>query len=142
MTETVPDECPFCAIVRGEASAWLVDEDEATMAFLDLGQATAGHTLVVPRRHASDLGGLSEDEAAAVMRSVHRVAARLRDTLRPDGLTVVQSNGAAAGQEVLHFHVHVVPRYRGDGLVAPWPSSGAAPAAQLAEVHRRISGDQ
>ena len=141
MTNDADLDCPFCSIVAG-AAAWRVDEDRATVSFLDLGQATAGHTLVVPRRHAPDLWALTEDEAATVMRAVHRVARLLRDALRPDGMNIVQSNGAAAWQEVAHFHIHVVPRYDGDELVAPWRSTGVAPPAQLAGVLRRITGDQ
>jgi histidine triad (HIT) family protein len=132
-------DCIFCAIVAGASPAWRVHEDDDTVAFLDIGQATAGHTLVVPRRHAADIWSLSEEEAATVMRAVHRVAGRLRDTLRPEGLNVTQSNGAAAWQEVFHYHVHLVPRYGDDGLAPPWrptrPSSDV-----LAAVHRRITG--
>lgn len=115
--------CVFCSIVRGESRRWTVDEDEATVAFLDIGQATRGHTLVVPRAHAADIWEIGEEDAARTMRAVWRVAAILRDTLRPDGLTIVQSNGAAAWQEVFHYHVHLVPRYAGDGLVPPWRST-------------------
>lgn len=112
--------CIFCSIVAGSAPSWRVHENEATVAFLDRGQATAGHTLVVPRRHASDIWALSADEAATVMRAVHAVAWMLRERLQPAGLNVSQSNGRAAWQDVFHYHVHVVPRYGDDDLVPPW----------------------
>jgi len=132
-------DCIFCSIVAGAAPAWRVYEDGETIAFLDIRPTTAGHTLVVPRRHAADIWSLSEDEAAAVMRSVHRVAAQLRERLRPRGLNITQSNGAAAWQEVFHYHVHLVPRYGGDGLAPPWRPTRPTPEA-LAEVQRRITG--
>ena len=132
-------DCTFCAIVDGTAPSWGLDEDELTVAFLDIGQATPGHTLVVPKQHAADLWSLSEDEAALVMRSVHRVATRLRHALQPLGMNVVQSNGAAAWQDVLHYHVHLVPRYGDDELVPPWRSNRSSPD-ELAAVQRRIRG--
>jgi histidine triad (HIT) family protein len=132
-------DCTFCSIIDGTLPSWGVDDDDEAVAFLDIGQATPGHTLVVPRRHAPDLWSLSEDEAAALMRTVHRVAGRLRDTLRPLGLNVLQSNGAAAWQEVDHVHVHLVPRYGDDDLVPPWRSTTSS-AEDLAAVQRRIHG--
>jgi histidine triad (HIT) family protein len=131
-------DCIFCSVVAGIAPAWRVYEDDGTVAFLDIGQATVGHTLVAPKRHAPDIWSLSEDDAAAVMRSVHRVATQLRGKLRPRGMNVTQSNGAAAWQDVFHYHVHLVPRYGDDGLVPPWRPTTPSPEA-LAEVHRRIT---
>ncbi|MGH9169776.1 MAG: HIT family protein [Acidimicrobiales bacterium] len=113
-------DCLFCSIVAGMERAWRVYEDEAAVAFLDRGQATAGHTLVVPRRHVPDIWATTSDEAAEVMRAVHAVALVLRDRLEPAGLNVIQSNGRIAWQEVFHYHVHLVPRYDADGLVPPW----------------------
>jgi histidine triad (HIT) family protein len=74
------------------------------------------------------------------MRAVHRVATKLRDKLRPHGMNVTQSNGAAAWQEVFHYHVHVVPRYGDDGFTPPWRPARPSPEA-LADVHRRIAGE-
>ncbi len=133
------DECIFCSIATGQAQFWRVYEDEATVAFLDIGQATPGHTLVVPRRHARDIWSLSEDEAARVTRTVHRVAFLLRDRLAPLGLNVTQSNGRAAWQDVFHYHVHVVPRYGNDALVPPWRSTSPS-AETLSATQRQILG--
>jgi histidine triad (HIT) family protein len=113
-------DCVFCQIVAREASAHIVAEDDLTVAFLDRGQATEGHTLVVPRSHASDLWDVSEEDAAAVMVMAKRVAHMLERQLAPDGLNLVQSNRAAGWQDVFHFHLHVIPRWSGDGLVPPW----------------------
>lgn len=114
-------DCIFCSIIEGNAPSWGLYEDDVAVAFLDIGQATPGHTLVVPRMHAADIWSLSEDEAASVMRSVHRVAAQLRHALQPLGMNITQSNGPAAWQEVFHYHVHLVPRYADDGMALTWP---------------------
>jgi len=137
----VTADCIFCRIVAGDAPAWRLYEDDVAVAFLDIGPATPGHSLVVPRRHAPDIWSLSEDEAASVMRAVHRLAARLRDRLRPRGMNVTQSNGAAAGQDVFHYHVHVVPRYGDDGFRLPMRPM-RPPRDALAEVHRQITGGE
>ena len=118
-TVTMPD-CIFCRIVAGEAHAHVVAEDARTMAFLDRGHATEGHTLVVSRSHASDLWEISEEDAAAVMVMAKRVAHTLEQRLAPDGLNLMQSNRPAGWQDVFHFHLHVIPRWSGDGLVPPW----------------------
>jgi histidine triad (HIT) family protein len=131
-------DCIFCSIAGGTSPSWRVYEDKVAVAFLDIGQATPGHTLVVPRKHTADIWSVTEDEASAVMRSVHRVAAQLRDTLQPLGLNVTQSNGVAAWQEVFHYHVHLVPRYGDDGLVPPWRPTKPSPE-ELGEVHRRAT---
>lgn len=130
-------DCIFCSIVEEAAPSWRVYEDEVAVAFLDIGQASPGHTLVVLRRHTPDIWSVTEDEAAAVMRTVHRVAAQLRDTLSPLGMNVIQSNGTAAWQDVFHYHVHLVPRYDNDGLIPPWRPTWP-PHEELAEVHRRV----
>jgi histidine triad (HIT) family protein len=115
-------QCVFCAIASGIAPARIVFEDEATLAFLDIAPAVEGHTLVIPRRHAPDLWASSADDAAAVMRTAHAVARRIRDVLGPEGLTLFQANRSAGWQDIYHLHVHVVPRHQGDGLVRPWHS--------------------
>jgi histidine triad (HIT) family protein len=131
-------DCTFCSIVEGTAPSWRIYDDDVTVAFLDIGQATPGHTLVVPRTHTRDIWSITEDEAAAVMRSVHRVAAQLRGTLLPLGLNVTQSNGSAAWQEIFHYHVHLVPRYGNDALAPPWRSTKPSPE-DLAAVHQRAT---
>ncbi|HEY1308039.1 MAG TPA: HIT family protein [Vicinamibacterales bacterium] len=130
-------DCTFCRILEGLLPSWRVYEDENSVAFLDKGQVTRGHTLVIPRRHAENIWALSEDEARAVMRSVHRVARVLRDKLGVLGLNVTQANGSAAWQEVFHYHVHLIPRYGEDGFRPPWRSTSPT-AEQLREVQRQL----
>ncbi|MCS7251746.1 MAG: HIT family protein [Thermoflexus sp.] len=108
--------CVFCAIVARQQPAEVVYEDEQTMAFMDIQPANPGHTLVIPKRHAATIFDIDEEDAAAVMRTTVRVARAIRKALAPDGLNLVQSNGRAGGQEIFHLHVHVIPRWVGDGL--------------------------
>ena len=123
--------CIFCKIVAGELPAARVAESDEALAFLDLVQPLPGHVLVIPKAHHRDLLAMPEELAAATMRLTHRVAMALAASLAPEGLSVVQWNGAAAGQEVMHMHVHLQPRQSGDGLLRyygadgpPAPSSG------------------
>ncbi|MER3400710.1 MAG: HIT family protein [Thermoflexus sp.] len=106
----------FCEIVARRQPAEVVYEDERTMAFMDIHPANPGHTLVIPKRHAATIFEIDEEDAAAVMRTAVRVARAIRRALAPEGLNLVQSNGRAAGQEIFHLHVHVIPRWVGDGL--------------------------
>jgi histidine triad (HIT) family protein len=130
-------DCTFCRIVDGLLPSWSVYEDEHSVAFLDRAQVTRGHTLVVPRRHAEDIWALSEDEARAVMGSIHRVARQLRDRLGMPGMNITQANGTAAWQDVFHYHVHLIPRYGHDGLRPPWRPTSPSPE-QLSNLQQEI----
>jgi histidine triad (HIT) family protein len=117
--------CLFCKIVAGDVPGTIVAEDERTVAFMDVNPATRGHALVVPRRHAADLGEIDDDELAAVAAAARRLAGRAREALGADGITLMNSWGDAAWQTVFHFHVHVIPRYADDPLELPWkPAPG------------------
>lgn len=131
--------CPFCEIAAGRQSAAVVADDGDTLAFMDLRQAVPGHVLVVPRRHAVDLHALTPDEAADVMRMARRVALALRSELGPSGLSLWQSNGEVAGQEVFHFHLHVHPRREGDGLLRAYPPEAAPQPLAAQELDRLAS---
>jgi diadenosine tetraphosphate (Ap4A) HIT family hydrolase len=114
--------CIFCDISAGEAKASFVYEDERTIAFLDIAPLNAGHTLVVPRAHAASLEELEPDDVQHVVRVAQRVAIALRRTgFRVDGVNLWLADGAAAGQDVFHAHMHVVPRFDGDGFVVSLP---------------------
>jgi histidine triad (HIT) family protein len=112
----VTEGCIFCRIVAREAEASIAYEDEWTMAFMDLGQFHPGHTLIVSKKHIADVFSLDEATGAAVMAAISRVARAVRDAFGPDGINIWQSNGAP-WQEVFHLHVHVLPRWRDDGLI-------------------------
>ena len=126
-------DCTFCQIVSGEAPADTVAEDELTVAFLDRSQATDGHTLVVPRLHATDIWRISERDASATMLMAQRVALRVDQRLSPEGLNLIQANRPAGWQTVFHFHIHVIPRWAGDGLTPPWTPEPTS-AERLADI--------
>ena len=128
-----PGQCIFCKLVAGQIPASKVFEDEETIAFMDLGQLNPGHTLIAIKRHAENLLELTPDEAATVMRTVHRVAHAVKKAFNPPGLTLLQCNGKEADQTVFHFHMHVVPRWGDDGIALSWPRKD--PAVALLEQY-------
>lgn len=110
-------DCVFCRIVAGTAPASVVHADATTVAFLDIAPMTPGHLLVVPRAHAAGLADLEPDTGAQVFLVAQRLAAGLRRSgVRCDGVNLFLADGAAAFQEVFHLHLHVLPRWRGDGV--------------------------
>lgn len=116
-----PGSCIFCRLIAGEIPAAKVYEDEQTLAFMDIGQLNPGHTLVAVKRHAATLLDLTPDEAAAAMRTAHRVAHAVKAAFNPPGITLLQANGKEGDQTVFHFHLHVVPRHGDDGISLSWP---------------------
>ena len=124
MADRDPD-CLFCKIVAGEIPGTIVAEDERTVSFMDINPATRGHALVVPRRHAVDLGEVDRDDLAACAEAARRLARKARGALGAEGVNLLNSWGQAAWQTVFHFHLHVIPRYAGDPLELPWkPAPG------------------
>ncbi len=105
--------CIFCKIVRGEIPAVKVHEDAQTLTFMDVRPASPGHTLVISKAHAPNLLEIAEADLLAVASTVQRVARAVQKALSPDGIRIGQFNGAAAGQTVLHYHVHIVPMREG-----------------------------
>lgn len=130
--------CVFCDIVTGAAPARVVRRDHRTVAFLAIGQAAPGHTLVVPRAHVRNLLDCPPDLAGAVFAATSEVARLLADRLHPDGITVFQANEPAGWQDVFHLHVHIVPRWTGDALVQPWTSTGPTTEEVLDAALRKI----
>lgn len=114
------DNCIFCKIANGEIPSRTLYEDESFRVILDLGPATKGHALILPKEHYADLFALPQETAADAMKLAKRIAGAQKDALKADGLNLVQNNGAAAGQTVGHFHIHLIPRYEGDGQSIGW----------------------
>ena len=114
-------DCVFCKLIAKQIPASVVLEDEATLAFMDLGQVNPGHVLVACRAHAANVYELDDAQAAAVFRTAARVARAVRAAFDPPGLSIYQANGQPAGQTVMHFHLHVLPRHEGDGMQLVWP---------------------
>lgn len=133
------EDCIFCKIANGEIPSKTLYEDGDFRVILDLGPATKGHALILPKEHADDLFGLPEETAAKVLILAKRVAARMKERLHCDGINLVQNNGAAAGQTVSHFHLHMIPRYEGDGQQINWVP-GKCTQEELEAVRREIVG--
>ena len=118
-------DCLFCKIVAGDLPSTRVDEDERTVAFMDINPATRGHLLVVPREHNTDLFDIDAEDLAACNAAAQRLAGRMRERLGADGVNLLNCAGQAAWQTVFHFHLHVIPRYLADPLRLPWnPTPG------------------
>jgi histidine triad (HIT) family protein len=130
------DDCLFCKIVAGEVPAQRVDEDEHTIAFLDLNPWTRGHALVIPRQHSRNLYEIGDDDLAHTAAAAKRLAIRMRDRLGCDGINLINSCEPAAWQTIFHFHIHVIPRYEDDPLQLPIRPKEADPD-ELA----RVAGD-
>jgi histidine triad (HIT) family protein len=131
-------DCIFCKILAGGLPATIIDEDERTIAFMDIAPATRGHALVIPRTHTPDLLSVDPEDLRAVAVASQRLAVRAKERLAADGVNLVNSCGAVAWQTIFHFHVHVIPRYENDPLRLPWvpapgdPEEIAAAAQELA----------
>jgi histidine triad (HIT) family protein len=132
-------DCVFCRIVAGDIASARVHEDELTVAFMDIGQVNPGHVLVALKAHVENLYALDDAQATAVQRTAAHVARAIRDAFDPQGLSVYQANGKAAGQTVFHYHMHLVPRYEADGMALSWPVKNP-PRDKLEEHAARIRG--
>ena len=113
-------DCIFCRIANGEIPSNTIYEDASFRVVLDNGPATRGHALILPKEHSESLLTLPEEQAAEAMKLAKKIAAMQMERLHADGLNVVQNNGAAAGQTVTHFHIHLIPRYADDGQTIGW----------------------
>lgn len=111
----------FERLLSGELPCAKVYEDELVFAFMDAGQVNDGHVIVATRRACETLLDASEDEAAALMRAAHRIARAVQAEFQPEGLTILQANRPAGWQTVSHLHLHVLPRWTGDGVELGWP---------------------
>jgi histidine triad (HIT) family protein len=111
-----PKDCIFCKIVAGQAPAHVVYEDERTLVFMDIFPVADGHVLLIPKSHCTNLLDADPQDLAAVSVRARGVARAIRDVLAPDGIGAFQLNGAAAGQTVFHYHLHLIPRRAGDAL--------------------------
>ena len=117
---SVQAECIFCRIIAGEIPSFRIYEDEDVLSFMDINPANEGHALVIPKEHSADLYSISEGALRATVIAARKVARGLRKTIDPSGMNLVQCNGPAAAQSVLHFHMHVLPRLDGDELKLNW----------------------
>jgi histidine triad (HIT) family protein len=130
------DDCIFCKIVRGEAPAHRIHEDELTVTLMDAFPASEGHVLVITKQHHENIHEIPAETLAAVAAMSKRVAGALEKELAPDGIGVYQLNGTAAGQSVFHYHMHLIPRSEGQrrGLHGRSPADDVTQAALAARL--------
>ena len=114
------ENCIFCKIASGEIPATTLYEDQDFRVILDLGPASKGHALILPKTHAANIYEMSDELAAKAMVLAKKMATVMTETLKCDGLNIVQNNGEPAGQTVFHFHMHLIPRYKNDGVGITW----------------------
>ena len=142
MRKTLKDEnCIFCKIANGEIPSKTLYEDEGYRVILDLGPASRGHALILPKEHYADLYELPEKNCEEVMRLAKKMATRMTEKLGCSGFNLVQNNGESAGQTVRHFHMHLIPRYDGDGKMVAW-EPGSPTQEELEEIKESICGQQ
>ena len=113
-------DCIFCKIANGEIQSATLYEDEDFRVILDLGPASKGHALILPKAHAANIYEISDDMAAKAMILAKKMATKMTEALKCDGFNIVQNNGEPAGQTVFHFHMHLIPRYKGDQVGITW----------------------
>jgi histidine triad (HIT) family protein len=116
----VSADCVFCKIRDGQIPSFKIHEDERTVTFMDINPLNSGHCLVVTKTHAATIFEADVEDLVAAMATVKKVALAIQEALKPDGLNILQANGAAAFQSVPHFHLHLIPRWTNDGKGFDW----------------------
>ena len=135
--------CVFCKLFSGELEVSVIHEDNVCVAFMDVQPINPGHALVVPRKHAPYLADLEAEDGAQMFRVAQRVAGALRECgVKCEGINFFLADGEAAGQEVFHVHLHVIPRYSGDGfgLKLPPDYQDRPDREELNDIAQRIQG--
>ncbi len=114
------DDCIFCRLANGDIPVDAIYEDDLVKVIFDAGPASEGHVLIIPKSHADGIYDLTNEQAERIFAVAVKVSNALKKAFEPDGLNVVQNNGEIAGQTVFHFHMHLIPRYKGDGVNVGW----------------------
>lgn len=130
--------CLFCSIIDGSIPAYKVYENDRVLAFLDIGPVSKGHTLVVPKRHATNLSEGSVEDSRALMDAIHNLAPKIMQALGASGYNLGMNHGESAGQEVMHTHVHLMPRYQGQERTFTKLKPSPEELAQVAEQIRAV----
>ena len=131
------ENCVFCRIVKGELPASRVFEDESTLVFMDLQSVNPGHMLGVVKPHRANIYELDDELAGAAFRTAARMARAVKAVVGCEGVTLLQANEKAGAQTVFHFHIHVVPRWEGDGMALAWPAKNP-PREALEEMAAKL----
>lgn len=124
------DDCIFCKLANGVFETNKIYEDDDFTVILDAAPATKGHALILPKEHYANICELEEETAGRAFKLAKKLAAHMTDKLKCDGFNIVQNNGEAAGQTVFHFHMHLIPRYKGDGAFIQWKPTEPETEAQ------------
>ena len=132
------ENCIFCKIANGEIPSATLYEDEDFRVILDLGPASKGHALILPKAHAANIYELPDETAGKAMILAKHMAAKMTDALKCDGFNIVQNNGEIAGQTVFHFHMHLIPRYEGDNQHILWKPTEVT-QDELEEIRKQIT---
>ena len=133
------DDCIFCKLANGDIPVEAVYEDDVVKAIFDASPASEGHILILPKDHADNIYDLTDEQASGVFRAAKKIACAMREGLDYDGMNVVQNNGEIAGQTVFHFHMHLIPRYKGDSVNVGW-KPGKITEEKIAELKGKIAG--
>lgn len=131
------EDCIFCKLANGEIPTNALYEDEIVKVIFDLAPASKGHVLVIPKKHFDNVFAMDEDTAANIFKVAVRIAKVLKEVLDCDGMNILQNNGAVAGQTVMHFHMHIIPRYEGDTVNIGW-NPGKADEMQIKEIIEQV----
>lgn len=131
------ENCIFCKIARKEAEATIVYEDAEVMAFMDIRPVSEGHTLIIPKKHYVDIFDIPEKLLEATHKVTKKIAVAVKKATKADGISIVQQNGKAAGQEIFHLHVHVIPRFEGKKMPR-FEERGLAERETLVEATKKI----
>jgi histidine triad (HIT) family protein len=135
-------ECIFCKIIAKEIPAYLIHEDDATVAFLDVSPRAPGHAMIIPKHHSPNIVDLPNELVGPLFEAVKKVAERLAKALGPDGFTIGMNQGSISGQSVPHLHVHVMPRFEGDGGGSIHSVVNNPPKEALEEIRTKINNTQ
>ena len=127
------DDCIFCKLANGVFETNKIYEDDDFTVILDAGPATRGHALIIPKEHYANIYELPEDLAGKAFKLAKKLATHMTDKLNCDGFNILQNNNEAAGQSVFHFHIHLIPRYNGDGAFTQW-KPGSPEAEELKKI--------
>jgi histidine triad (HIT) family protein len=133
------ENCIFCKIANGEIPSATLYEDEDFRVILDLGPASKGHALILPKEHAANIYEIPDELASKAIILAKKMAGKMTEALACDGFNILQNNGEAAGQTVFHFHMHLIPRYQGDKVGLTW-EQGTLDDAQKEEILRKVRG--
>jgi len=111
-------DCVFCKIIKGEIPCFKIYEDDSVLAFADINPISKGHLLIIPKRHIENMWEATEEELVTVIRTAKKLIHAIKDAINPDGVAVLQLNGKAVNQVVMHYHFHLIPRSEGEGKLS------------------------